>query len=106
MENLQSSSTEDIINSFVDQLMTEKQFNTQDPDILAELKMDLKERLDIHVNAGLLSVVPKEKLEELERLLADDDTAKLQDFFIRTVPNLPAQLTKILADFRISFLTR
>ena len=99
-----SNPNQDLMDSFVQKLMEQKKFASQDPDVLAEIKKDLLKRVEYHINAGLLAALPPEHLKEFDELLANGSDEAVQSFLKRYIPDFEATVADILLDFKALYL--
>ena len=94
------------IESFADRLLAENKHlaKIDDADVLNQIKENLVDSIDDHINAMVLAEMPPNKLEELERLVDADAHDKIAAFTNANIPNLDTKLTKLLVDFRKTYL--
>ncbi len=88
------------IADFVSEMVKEKNFENLEPDVLEQVKKDLQDRVEDHINAAILSNIPEDKLEEFEKLLDLENDVRLQEFVSQTVPNLDVLVASELLNFR------
>lgn len=101
-----TSETKKLLTEFVDKLVAEKNFNTADEEVLAEIKADLLDRAEIHLNAGLLEALPSTAMPEFERLLDEGNNDHIKKFLQQHIPNMEVVIAKILLDFKSAYLLR
>lgn len=94
------------LEQFVDKLLEDKGLSELDVEVKKEMANDLLERLNNHINAGLLEALPPEKLEELGEVTANESAKEdaVQTFFAENVPDFQQTFTVILASFRKTYL--
>src|SRR3990167_3870095 len=96
---------ENSIDQFVDRLTLEKGLTRLEPEVLAQMKSDLKERVEDKINAVIVEKLPKELLADFEKLLSEDASEKeTQKFCQENIPNLDSVLASALLDFRNIYL--
>ena len=90
---------------FVDKLMEEKDFGGLDPEVVAQIKSDLLDRVEDRVNAAILANLSPEKLEYFEKLLEQSEAEEIQAFCRRNIYDLDQIIANELADFRGTYLS-
>jgi hypothetical protein len=93
------------IEEFVDKLVSEKGFDTQDPEVLAQIKSDLLERVGDRVNAMIMSAMPEEKLSEFEGVLDSKDDEKIANYVKEQIPDIDERTATVLLSFKNSYLS-
>ena len=75
---------EDEFDKFINQLLDEKQLPGVSGDVRAQLVVDLKERLADQINRALIEAIPEQKIDELNKLLDNNDVTdeQIQQFII------------------------
>ncbi|MDP3795360.1 MAG: DUF5663 domain-containing protein [bacterium] len=94
----------DATEEFLERLLGEKDLSDVDPEVRAQMKNDLRERLEDRINAAILAKMPTDKLEEFERLLENTDPGEVQSFCQTHVPNLPEVVAEAMLGFRQTYL--
>lgn len=92
------------IEKFAEQLLKEKNLSVEDPDVLTELKNDLVDRVEGHINATVLENMPPEKIEEFEKIVESGNEVEIQEFCQRHISNLDEVVAKALLRFRSVYL--
>lgn len=95
------------IDLFIERLVAEKGLVLPDPEVRAQVVLDLRERLENIVNASLIEHLPPEKLEAFEALLdtkASDEA--VQAFCSEAIPDLSEVVAGALLRFRDVYLQR
>lgn len=93
------------LDTFVDNLLTEKGLGAQEKEILSQLKADLMSRVEDTINATLVQKLPAEKLADFEKLLDQSaSTQEMQNFCKKNVPNLDEEIATVLLQFRNTYL--
>lgn len=90
---------------FIDRLIQEKGLESLEPELLNQVKTDLKDRIEDIINATILEKLTPEKLADFEKLLdskASDET--IQKFCKENIPNLEEVLARVFLDFRQTYL--
>lgn len=95
----------DSINAFVDDLVKSRNLDSLDPEVAAQLKTDLLDRVEDRINAVILANIPPEKLEHFEKLLDQSSSEEVQSFCRRNIYGLPEIIAKELAEFRETYLS-
>ncbi|MBD3300468.1 MAG: hypothetical protein GF347_03895 [Candidatus Moranbacteria bacterium] len=85
---------------FVEALIKAKGFDKLDEKIARELRFDLTNRLINRIISEILNVVPVEQLEELEKLIFNNDTGGIVKFVDKNVSNKADLLNRVLLDFK------
>lgn len=98
--NINSASLE----SFVDRLIEEKNYENLDAEVLSQMKEDLFERVEDRINAAIVNNLPENKYDEFERLLDEADDQELQKFCQDNIPNLAEIIAEELLAFRKTYL--
>lgn len=92
------------IDDFINDMVKEKEFENLDQGVLEQVKKDLKDQVENHINAAILSEMPEDKLEEFEKLLDTKDSATIQQFVSESIPNLDVLVASELLNFRGLYL--
>jgi hypothetical protein len=93
------------IDQFVDKLIQEKNMEGLGPEVLQQIKFDLKSRVEDRVNAAILTALPQSKLVEFEKLLDSKSSSdKITDFCRQNISNLDNVLAEALLAFRNTYL--
>ena len=92
------------LEDFVDRLVTEKGMTNLDPEVLAQVKKDLLDRVEDRVNAVIIEKLPPESLEDFERLLDGGDEKEIQAFCQTQIPDLDQKIAAELLAFRQTYL--
>lgn len=95
---------EQVLEQFVDRLVEEKKFPDLDPEVMAQIRSDIGERLERRINLALIEHMPEGKLGELEAKLDADNDVELQQFYKDNIPNLEEVVATTLMDFRKTYL--
>jgi len=92
------------IEEFVDKLIEDKGFNEQDPDIIAQMKSDLLDRVENRINAMIISKLNPEKLPDFEKVLENGSEEEIQKFVKENIPDIEEKVAKELLDFKNIYL--
>ena len=90
--------------TFIDQLIVEKGFDEKDPEIVAQIKADLEDRLEDKINALILRELPEDSLDEFNTLLDRDDEKELTSFIQKNIPDIDTKIATELLIFRQTYL--
>lgn len=102
--NSNSSPVDAMLDEFVDRLIKEKNFPDLAPEVLEQIKKDLRERVDDRINVGIVKYVPPDKLADFEKLLDNGTDAEVQTFLAGAIPDFNEVVAKELLDFRTTYL--
>ena len=92
------------IEDFVDKLITDKGFNEQDPDVIAQMKSDLMDRVENRINAMIVSALDPEKLPDFEKILDSDSEEEIQKFVKNNIPDIDEKVATELLTFKNIYL--
>ena len=92
------------LEDFVDRLVAEKGMTGLDPEVLAQVKHDLLDRVEDRINALIVEKLPPESLEDFERLLDGGDEKEIQAFCQTQIPDLDQKIAAELLAFRQTYL--
>lgn len=92
------------IEEFVTQLIEDKGFNEQDPDVIAQMKTDLLDRVENSINAMILSNLDSEKLPEFEKILSSGSEKEIQEFTKKNIPDIDEKVAAELLTFKNIYL--
>lgn len=92
------------IEEFVDRLIKDKGFDEQDPDVLAQIKSDLMDRVENRINAMIVSNVNPESLPDFEKILNEDSPEKVQEFTKKHIPDIDEKVAAELLTFKNIYL--
>jgi hypothetical protein len=93
------------LETFVEELISAKEFGELDAEVKDQLKSDLLGRLEDLINRDLIDELSEEKVSEFEKLLdggANKD--ELSQFLSSNIENMEAVVTASLLKFRKSYL--
>lgn len=93
------------LDTFVDQMVIQKGFGNEDPEVLAQIKSDLLERLETHINAAIIGAMPNEHLVEFQKYVDKDDFEKMRSFCEKHIPALDSLVAATMENFAKSYLT-
>lgn len=96
--------SQDALNTFVDHLVSQKGLGNLAPEVLEQMKRDLVERVEQHVNASVVAALPPEKLEEFDQLLEKESADKIQKFCEQNIPHLQDVVAATLVKFEATYL--
>ena len=92
------------IEDFVDKLVEDKGFNEQDPDVIAQMKTDLVDRVENRINAMILVNMNSEKLTDFEKILESGSEEQIQEFVKREIPDIDEKVAAELLTFKNIYL--
>lgn len=92
------------IEEFVNKLIEDKGFNEQDPDVIAQMKSDLLDRIENRINAMIISKLNPEKLSDFEKVLDGGSEEEIQKFVKENVSDIDERVAKELLDFKNIYL--
>ena len=93
-----------MLDQFVDRLIKERNIPNIAPEVLEQMKKDLRERVDDRINVSIVKYVPAEKLADFEQLLDNGTDAEVQTFLAKVIPDFNEVIAKELLDFRAIYL--
>ena len=100
----ETQNTSPSLEIFVDRLVEEKGLDTLEAEVVAQIKKDLLDRVEDHVNAAILASLPPEKLEPFEKLLQGGNPEISQKFCHDNIPDLEQVMAAALLNFRSIYL--
>lgn len=92
------------IDEFVNQLVAEKGFADKDPEIVAQIKADLLERINDRVNAMIINNMPEDALDGFEKAI-DMGGKEGQDYARKYIPDLDEKVASALLSFKSTYLS-
>jgi len=93
------------LDPFVDKLIEEKGLDGLEKEVLDQIKVDLKDRIEDVINAKVVEKLPPEKLEEFEKLLDQNTSAQATQKFVKdNIPDLEEVLARVFLNFRQTYL--
>ena len=95
---------EQVLEQYIDKLVEEKNFGELEPEVLAQIKSDIGERLERRINASLLEHMPENKLDELEQKMNANDVEGVRKLCEDSIPDLQEVIAQTLLDFRRTYL--
>lgn len=98
--------TPDTINleQFVDNLLEEKAMVDLDAEVIAQIRKDLLDRVEDHINAAMLEALSPDKLEDFEKILSEGSEADIQTYCSENIPDLDQLIATTLLRFRSIYL--
>lgn len=92
--------------SFIDDLIKEKNDQSIKPEQLAQVKAALLQELNEMINTHLVTMLPEADQRQLDAMLDRNvSDEEMDDFFVKKIPNLSAEIASVLLDFRSAYLT-
>jgi hypothetical protein len=88
------------LESFVDQILFEKNADSLSPEVRQEMKNDLLERVERRVNAAVVAALPSEKAEEFEKLVETASGEEIQAYCQKNIPDIEGVIAKELLEFK------
>ncbi|MBR3116150.1 hypothetical protein IKF30_02885 [Candidatus Saccharibacteria bacterium] len=94
------------VDEFISQLLIDKGITDLEPEVEADLKQELKTRLEDQINKAAVMQLSEEKAAELAELIDDPEftNEKLTDFMQNSGVNLAEVATDIMLQFRSLYL--
>ena len=92
------------LEQFVDQLIAEKGFDTEDAEVKAQLREDLLERIENRMNALILSNLKPEDLDAFEKVLDIGSDESTQQFIQQHIPDFEEKAAAELLNFRSIYI--
>lgn len=93
------------LNTFVDALIEEKGLSDLDPEILAEMKNDLMNRIEDRLNMIIVKNMPGVNISEFEKMMDEEKSdEELQKFVEEKIPDITALVASDLAHFKGVYL--
>jgi hypothetical protein len=92
------------IEKYVSHLIEDSGFNEKDPDVIAQIKSDLLDRVENRINAMIIANLVPEKLPEFEKVLETGSETEIQDFTKKNIPDLEEKVAAELLDFKNIYL--
>lgn len=92
------------LRAFATQLLEEKGFSTQDPDVYEQLKDDLVDRLENRINATLLANMPEAQLEAFSSILDTGTEKEILAFCETHIKDLASIIAAELLTFRTTYV--
>ncbi len=93
------------LNQYVDQLVEEKGFDEKDPEVIAQIKTDLLDRVENRVDAMIADNLPAEVLPEFSSILDTGSEADIQAFITKHIPDIEEKVASELLTFRTIYLS-
>ncbi len=93
-----------IIEDFINRIVTEKGLEHKDPEVLAQIKADLMSRFEDRLNAMILSNLPSDKLEDFNKLLDSKNDEAINEFLKNNVPDVEEKLATEMLEFKSLYL--
>lgn len=94
------------LDQFVKRLADDKKLTNLDSEVINQIHIDLKEKLENQLNAVIIANLPPEKLVDFEKKLAEKNDADIQEFISESIPNLDEIFAKELIIFRNTYLNQ
>lgn len=93
------------ITEYVDRLVLEKGFGAEDPEVLAQIKKDITDRIEDRVNAVIATNIPPEKLDDFTALLDTGSEETIREFVQKEVPDIEERIAGELLVFKSEYLS-
>ncbi len=93
------------LEQYVDRLIIEKKFDEKDPDVVAQIKADLMDRVEDRINAMIVRELKEEELGAFEKLLDGSPIEDINAFVKQHISNLDEKIAQELVEFRATYLS-
>jgi len=95
------------LQAFVDKLVMEKEdFKSLSPDVLAQIKNDLLERVENRIDAVVVSNLSETDLEEFNKMIESKKSdEEIQGFCNEKIPDLAQLIATELINFQQTYLS-
>lgn len=91
--------------SFIEDLIKEKNDPSIKSEALPQVKAALLKELNDTINTHMVAILSDMDQKELDILLKNNcSDEELDNFFVKKIPNLTAELASVLLDFRTAYL--
>ena len=94
----------DVLDQFIENLIAEKDLIFDDPQVIEDIKAELREYLDERINIIILNNIPEEKIDEFDTILENGSIEEIQLYCQKNIPGLDEIITAELLNFRDIFL--
>lgn len=92
------------LEGFIDDLMAEKGFDTEEPEVVAQIKSDLLESAERRINAMIMANLPPDDLSAFESVIDNGSEKELQAFVTERIPDLDQKVALELLNFRTAYI--
>ena len=90
---------------FIDDLIKERKDANVTPKVLSSTRALLLRELNTDINTHMINLLNNNQKKELSALLDKNVTDdKLNDFFVRKIPNVDIEIAKVMLQFRAAYL--
>jgi len=93
------------LDQYVDRLIAEKGFDEKDPEVLAQIKTDLLDRVENRIDAMIIENLDESVLAEFEKVLAEGNSEDAQTFVKEHIPDIDEKVASELLSFRTVYLS-
>ncbi|MDB5189827.1 MAG: hypothetical protein JWN49_153 [Parcubacteria group bacterium] len=91
------------LEQFVDQLIAERGIDSEDPEVRAQVKADLMERVEDRIQALILANLPEDQLEAFDEKLSNGSDEDVQEYLQATIPDFDGKVANELLLFRATY---
>jgi hypothetical protein len=92
------------IKDFVHNLITSKNLEDIDSEIVDQMKEDLEKRVEDRINAMIMQNMPPESLEEFNSVLDSEEEEKILNYIKEKIPTIEEKTAAVLVEFRNIYL--
>ncbi len=92
------------LEGFIDDLMAEKGFDTEEPEVVVQIKADLLESVERRINAMIVTNLPPDDLSAFESVLDSGSEEAIQAFVTERIPGLDQKVALELLNFRTAYI--
>ncbi|HTH93206.1 MAG TPA: DUF5663 domain-containing protein [Candidatus Paceibacterota bacterium] len=93
------------LDDFIDQIIKDKGLDSEDPEVVAQIKSDLSDSVESRINAMIVTNIPEDKLPEFEKMLDSNDNEKIESYLLKTIPSFEEKVAIELAEFKAFYLS-
>lgn len=93
------------IEEFVDRLVHDKNFDTKDPEVLAQIKADILVRIGNRIDAMIMSNIQPENMSEFKKVLETGDEETIIRYIREQIPDIDEKTAGVLLSFRTAYIS-
>jgi len=92
------------LEDFVGKLVEDKGFDEKDPEVIAQIKIDLLDRVEDRINALIISELKPEQLADFGKIMDSGSEEDIQKFIRDNIPDIDEKAASELLTFKNIYL--
>ena len=93
------------LDKFIDEIIALKGLDSNEPEVVEQIKLDLMDRVEDRINGMIMSKLPPDTLIEFEEKLDSGSDDEIQAFIKKHIPDIKERTAFELVSFKNMYLS-